>query len=262
LIFIFLISIFHHWRMAVRWKSRKFWNCQDCPRPEIFIFNGKDFPCFNQISFFLHPRIWLEVIYNDSPNLDVFHDLKKRVAWANETILVKSHLWVKMKTKMGIKQHAHVSTQWPLPLYGNAMVLKHMKCRKGEKVCVLSPISWVEVLVYLKVFQNKLIVWKDVKLKSCIGHFVYCWQLFKDCTHNCLKNNDVVYCKCVVWIDIVIYLWILHDTHSYSVHPFSWMQFINDRKMNSSMDRWMTFKWMNGIHPFLNYIYLYNMFVL
>jgi len=47
-----------------------------------------------------------------------------------------------------------LSTQWPLPLYENAMVLKHMKCGKGEKVWVLLPISWVEVLVYLKVFQK------------------------------------------------------------------------------------------------------------
>jgi hypothetical protein len=48
------------------------------------------------------------------------------------------------------------STQWPLPFYGNAMTLKHVKCGKGEKVCVLSTISWVEVFVYEKVFQNKL----------------------------------------------------------------------------------------------------------
>jgi len=47
-------------------------------------------------------------------------------------------------------------TQWPLPLYVNAMILNHVKCRKGEKVCVLLPISWVEVFVYEKVFQNKL----------------------------------------------------------------------------------------------------------
>jgi hypothetical protein len=47
-------------------------------------------------------------------------------------------------------------TQWPVPLYVNAMILKHVKCRKGEKVWVLLPISWVEVFVYEKVFQNNL----------------------------------------------------------------------------------------------------------
>jgi len=109
---------------------------------------------------------------------------------------------------------------------------------------------------------------KDVKLKSCIGHFLYCWQLFKD-IHTLVGGSQLfkkqwcgVYCKCVVWIDIVIYLWILPNMHSYSLHPFNWMQFINDRKMNSCMNRWMTFKWMNFIHPFLNYIHLYNTFVL
>jgi hypothetical protein len=67
--------------------------------------------------FFLHPRIWHQVIYNstksDFPNLDVLHDLKKGcMGW-----LVKSHLWLKMKKiKIGIKQHAHVvNTMVPIP---------------------------------------------------------------------------------------------------------------------------------------------------
>ncbi len=80
-----------------------------------------------------------------------------------------------MMKKMGFKQNAHVCQHnGSLPLYENAMILKHVKCEKEEMVCVLLPISWVEVLVYLKAFQNKRIVRKDVKLKSCIGHFVYC----------------------------------------------------------------------------------------
>jgi hypothetical protein len=48
-----------------------------------------------------------------------FAYFKKKVVWASETILVKSHLWVKMKKKMEIKQHAHVvKTMAPYPFMG------------------------------------------------------------------------------------------------------------------------------------------------
>ncbi len=70
--------------------------------------------------------------------------------------MVKSRLWVKMKKKMGIKQPTRVLNTMVPTLYGNDMTLKHVKCGKGEKVCVLLTNSWVEVFVYEKVFPNKL----------------------------------------------------------------------------------------------------------
>ncbi len=68
--------------------------------------------------------------------------------------------------KMGFKQNAHVCQHnGSLPLYENAMILKHVKCGKEEMVCVLLPISWVEVFIYEKVFQNKLNVERcDIKI--------------------------------------------------------------------------------------------------
>jgi hypothetical protein len=74
---------------------------------------------------------------------------------------------------MGIKQPTHVFNKMAPTLYGNDMTLKHVKCGKGEKVCVLLTNSWVEVFVYEKVSKINS-MWKDVKLKSCIKHIVYC----------------------------------------------------------------------------------------
>jgi hypothetical protein len=49
------------------------------------------------------------VIYNSWIfQIWMFCIFKKKVVWVSETILVKSHLCVKMKKKMEIKQHAHV----------------------------------------------------------------------------------------------------------------------------------------------------------
>jgi hypothetical protein len=61
-------------------------------------FQWKGFPIFQPnlfCFFFLHPRIWPEAIYNstklDFPNLDVFHDFKKKkkVVWACGIILIQ-----------------------------------------------------------------------------------------------------------------------------------------------------------------------------
>jgi hypothetical protein len=133
-------------------------------------------------------------------------------------------------------------TQSPLPFYVNAMILKHVKCRKGKKVCVLLQISWVEVFVYEKVFQNKLNT-KRCEIKVLYHALFMLLTIVQRYTHISgwitivLKTMMWVYCKFVVWIDIVIYLWILPNMHSYSLHPFVWMQFINDRRMNSCMNR-------------------------
>ncbi len=73
-------KIFHHWRMIVKWKTSKNLELSRLPNTQKkFIFNGRDFPYFNQIFFlfFLHPRIWPKAIYNstklDFPNLNVIH---------------------------------------------------------------------------------------------------------------------------------------------------------------------------------------------
>jgi hypothetical protein len=134
-------------------------------------------------------------------------------------------------------------------------------------VCCCQFLGWVEVFVYEKVFQNKLNA-ERCEIKVLYRVLSILLTIVQRYTHISgwitivQKTLMWVYCKCVVWIDIVIYLWILPNMHSYSLHPFNWMQFINDRKMNSCMNRWMTSKWMNVVHPFLNYIRLYNTFVL
>jgi hypothetical protein len=77
-----------------------------------------------------------------------------------------------MKKKMGIKQPTHVFNTMAPTLLWECYDIETCECGKGEKVCVLSTISWVEVFVYEKVFQNKLNVERCEK--SCIKHIVYC----------------------------------------------------------------------------------------
>jgi hypothetical protein len=81
----------------------------------VFLYHTKPFCVivfhpFHMDAFYILRKIfyhWRMVVRWTFQNW-MFGMTSKKVVWASEIVLVKSHLWVKMKKKMRIKQHVHV----------------------------------------------------------------------------------------------------------------------------------------------------------
>jgi hypothetical protein len=87
-----------------------------------------------------------------------------------------------MKKKIAIKQRAHVVNIMAPTLLCECYDLKHVKCKKGKKVYVLLQISWVEVFVYEKIFQNKLNA-KRCEIKVLYQTLFMLLTIVQRCTH-------------------------------------------------------------------------------
>ncbi len=91
-IFIFLIIHFPPLKNGSKMKISKNLELSRLPKTRNFHFLMVRISHLSTKYHFFHTQgLWLEVIYNDFPNLDVFHDFKKglygpvRVFWSNHT---------------------------------------------------------------------------------------------------------------------------------------------------------------------------------
>jgi len=121
--------------------------------------------------------------------------------------------------------------------------------------------------LFMRRFSKINSMQKDVKLKSCIGHFLYCWQLFKD-IHTLVGGSQLFkkhWCGYIVNVLFALTLLFIFGFCLICIHIF----YILLIGCNSSMiegwihawiDEWRPNESMSFIHSWITFVYTIHLY--